>query len=79
MIFHKASSFGNDFIVVAEGAAGAGADRGGLARGICDRQRGVGADGVVYYAAARFPVADIYLTQFWHSRSAVKTGAAAGV
>ncbi len=53
MIFHKASSFGNDFIVVAEGAAGAGADRGGLARGICDRQRGVGADGVVYYAAAR--------------------------
>jgi peptide/nickel transport system substrate-binding protein len=30
---------------------------------------------MVYYAAARFPVADIYLTQFWHSRSAVKTGA----
>ncbi len=31
---------------------------------------------MVYYAAARFPVADIYLTQFWHSRSAVKVGAA---
>ena len=30
---------------------------------------------MVYYAAARFPVADIYLTQFWHSRSTVKTGA----
>lgn len=30
---------------------------------------------LVYYAAARFPVADIYLTQFWHSRSSVKTGA----
>ena len=26
---------------------------------------------VVYYAAARFPVADVYLTQFFHSRSAV--------
>ena len=24
---------------------------------------------VVQYAAARFPVADIYLTQFFHSRS----------
>lgn len=27
----------------------------------------------VYYAAARFPVADIYLSQFFHSRSIVKT------
>ncbi|WP_192912399.1 ABC transporter substrate-binding protein [Paracraurococcus ruber] len=28
---------------------------------------------LVYYSAARFPVADIYLTQFWHGRSIVKT------
>ncbi len=28
---------------------------------------------LVYYAAARFPVADIYLTQFYHSRSIVGT------
>ncbi len=28
---------------------------------------------VVFYAAARFPVADTYLTQFFHSRSIVKT------
>lgn len=28
---------------------------------------------LVYYAAARFPVADIYLTQFFHSRSIVGT------
>lgn len=28
---------------------------------------------LVYYAAARFPVADIYLSQFFHSRSIVKT------
>jgi peptide/nickel transport system substrate-binding protein len=29
--------------------------------------------GIVYYSAARFPVSDIYLTQFFHSRSIVKT------
>jgi peptide/nickel transport system substrate-binding protein len=28
---------------------------------------------IVHYAAARFPVADVYLTQFYHSRSIVKT------
>ncbi len=28
---------------------------------------------VVHYSAARFPVADIYLTQFYHSRSIVNT------
>ena len=28
---------------------------------------------IVFYNAARFPVADIYLTQFYHSRSTVKT------
>jgi peptide/nickel transport system substrate-binding protein len=28
---------------------------------------------VVYYAAARFPIADVYLTQFYHSRSQVGT------
>jgi peptide/nickel transport system substrate-binding protein len=28
---------------------------------------------IVFYSAARFPVADIYLTQFFHSRSIVKT------
>ena len=28
---------------------------------------------IVHYAAARFPVADVYLTQFFHSRSSVNT------
>ena len=28
---------------------------------------------IVFYTAARFPIADIYLTQFYHSRSTVKT------
>ena len=29
--------------------------------------------GATYYTAARFPVADVYLTQFFHSRSIVGT------
>ena len=29
--------------------------------------------GAIYYTAARFPVADVYLTQFFHSRSIVGT------
>ncbi len=49
MIYYKASSFGNDFIVVDGGARPAGLAKGELAREICDRRRGVGADGVVYY------------------------------
>ncbi len=28
---------------------------------------------VVHFQAARFPIADVYLTQFFHSRSIVKT------
>ena len=28
---------------------------------------------IVFYSAARFPVADVYLSQFYHSRSTVKT------
>lgn len=32
---------------------------------------------MVYYSAARFPVADVYLTQFFHSRSIVATPTAA--
>lgn len=49
MIFHKASSFGNDFLVVDGEQAGREAEKGGLARRLCDRRRGVGADGVAYY------------------------------
>ena len=65
MIFYKTSSFGNDFIEIdvkelacPQGrrprgglAARAEKDKGELAQRICDRQRGVGADGVVFYRA----------------------------
>ena len=62
MIFYKTSSFGNDFIEIdlRDLPAGAGdragckagiplGDKGALAEAICDRQRGVGADGVVFF------------------------------
>jgi diaminopimelate epimerase len=52
MIFYKTSSFGNDFIELGLDDLPAGSnDPGALARVICDRQRGVGADGVVFYQA----------------------------
>jgi diaminopimelate epimerase len=51
MIFYKTSSFGNDFIEIElkELLSAAGDAKAALARAICDRQRGVGADGVVFY------------------------------
>ncbi len=52
MIFYKTSSFGNDFIEIDVADLPAGvANKGALAAEICDRQRGVGADGVVFYRA----------------------------
>ena len=57
MIFYKTSSFGNDFIEIDRSELtclqGRGAGKGNLAREICDRQRGVGADGVVYFLAGK--------------------------
>jgi diaminopimelate epimerase len=44
----KAHAYGNDFVCLED--PGAGADLSGLARAICDRHRGIGADGLVAYA-----------------------------
>ncbi len=52
MTFYKTSSFGNDFIEIEVGELPPG-DREALVRAICDRQRGVGADGVVFYRPER--------------------------
>jgi len=49
VIFYKTSSWGNDFIEIEAAGLPKGADVPSLARSICDRQRGVGADGVVIY------------------------------
>jgi diaminopimelate epimerase len=49
--FAKTEAHGNDFLLVDEDDVAA-ADRGSLARAICDRLRGVGADGLILYRAA---------------------------
>jgi diaminopimelate epimerase len=46
----KAHAYGNDFLLVPEQEIAAGSDRAALARALCDRHRGVGADGVITFA-----------------------------
>ncbi len=45
----KAHAFGNDFLLVREADVAGTADRPALARALCDRHRGIGADGVIAY------------------------------
>jgi diaminopimelate epimerase len=47
----KAHAFGNDFLLLNEEEAGArpDADRAALARAACDRHRGIGADGLIFF------------------------------
>ena len=45
----KAHAYGNDFLLVPAGAVPDRADRGALARRVCDRHQGVGADGLILY------------------------------
>jgi diaminopimelate epimerase len=44
----KAHAYGNDFLLVRDAAAGT-RDRPALARALCDRHAGPGADGVIFY------------------------------
>lgn len=46
----KAHAYGNDFLLVSEDAI-AGRDAPALARALCDRHCGIGADGLIAYAA----------------------------
>ena len=50
MTLIKAHAYGNDFLLTPEREMPAGADRAGFARELCDRHRGVGADGLITYA-----------------------------
>jgi diaminopimelate epimerase len=43
----KAHAFGNDFLLTPEASAGS-LDRAALARQVCDRHRGIGADGLMF-------------------------------
>jgi diaminopimelate epimerase len=46
----KAHAYGNDFLLLSEQEVPAGADRPALARALCARHRGVGADGLITYS-----------------------------
>jgi diaminopimelate epimerase len=45
----KAHAYGNDFLLVHEDAVPAGVDRSALTRAVCDRHRGLGADGLIFH------------------------------
>ena len=45
----KAHAFGNDFLLVDERGIEGHVDRAGLARAVCERHRGIGADGLIIY------------------------------
>jgi diaminopimelate epimerase len=47
----KAHAFGNDFILLDEAQPGVPADRPALARAICERHRGPGADGLIFHTS----------------------------
>jgi len=46
----KAHAYGNDFLLMAATELPAGADRSALARSLCERHRGVGADGLIVFS-----------------------------
>jgi diaminopimelate epimerase len=46
----KAHAYGNDFLLMADDQVPAGSDRPRLARELCERHRGFGADGLIVYA-----------------------------
>jgi diaminopimelate epimerase len=46
----KSHAYGNDFLLAQEQDVPRGADRAQLARELCDRHRGIGADGLITYA-----------------------------
>jgi len=48
----KAHAYGNDFLLLRDTDVPATADRVALARTLCERHRGVGADGLIVYSAA---------------------------
>ena len=47
----KAHAYGNDFLMVASSDAPVESDRAAFARAVCDRHRGIGADGLMVFEA----------------------------
>ncbi|HEY2432490.1 MAG TPA: diaminopimelate epimerase [Vicinamibacterales bacterium] len=48
----KGHAYGNDFLLAAADQIPAGADRASLARALCDRHRGCGADGLIVFTTS---------------------------
>lgn len=47
--FIKAHACGNDFLLLDDSSLPGGVDRPALARAVCDRHRGIGADGLIFF------------------------------
>jgi diaminopimelate epimerase len=52
--FLKAHAYGNDFLLI-DDTLPADADRPALARAVCDRHRGIGADGLIFFTGESRP------------------------
>jgi diaminopimelate epimerase len=50
----KAHAYGNDFLLMREEEVPHGADRSALARQLCERHRGIGADGLIVHSESAF-------------------------
>jgi diaminopimelate epimerase len=68
----KAHALGNDFLLVREEDLPTGVDRVDLARRVCDRHRGIGADGLIVYSESAF--ARTPLTGYGEMRPASDAG-----
>lgn len=55
LTFIKAHAYGNDFLLLDAATLPASVDRAGLARSVCDRHRGLGADGLIFFHAETRP------------------------
>lgn len=51
----KTHAFGNDFLLLDEASLPSSADRAAFARRVCDRHRGIGADGLIVFAINPLP------------------------
>jgi diaminopimelate epimerase len=49
----KAHAYGNDFLLLEERDSAPGADLASLARAVCERHRGIGADGLIVYRSSQ--------------------------
>jgi diaminopimelate epimerase len=62
LTFIKAHALGNDFLLLDETTVPAGADRPALARRACDRHRGIGGDGLIFFRNAGAEASDARVT-----------------